>query len=1410
MSRLRKILNTILLVIVLIPTCAIIAIQFPFVQTAICNKAAHMLSQRLDGDVQVGKVYLSLPNSVILKDIIVHQGSEGDTLAYVGKVLVHASVASALTDHAHIHRISIEDGFVRLEKLDELIAPIKSVKKKPEVVATVEQDTVRQYESVTLDRLTIKNMALSTLSKKPPKKIIDWDAHPRKVNWQKLGLTDINLDMRHIVWNDTLTARIEDLRAKESRGWDIQEFNADVSMSAHSLHVDNLHYRDGHSDLKAFHAYFDYDQLSDFGKFAQLGVGMDVDFDKTYLDLRSIGYFGGGENLRLRLYLWGRVTGSVGRIHTDNLHVESASRRTKLGVKTHIVGLPFGKETMASVKLDLSTDMPDVAQMVSELSAKRNFDKSGIAHLAPGEKISFKGSLDGLFTDFVAHGGLSSTSAGKADIDIVCQANGESGTVLDGFLETDDLDLGKLLDSEGLGKLTCDAVLNMLTGSGLNINLSELNVSEFGVGGRSFENITASGNIGKKSSDLRITSLDDWVKFSLEAQAENLSLKDMALEVKVDSLKFYDSAAVHDIGPLQLSAASRPDGSFVEMFSDFADIDFESATDISEVIARCKAGDYSHLGSRVDLSVRRIHPLLEVFAPNIFLEPGSNVQFDGLDPYSCSGHLSSGLLAVGNNYFKGISTDFTIDTLNNVSIAFAADTLQSGNTIAGMPDVNFTLLGGDVPGLAADLADSHFHLGDVEWTIGGRRLSLCDGKIGLDSLRISHEDHFIAVDGTLGKDTEDTLALNIHDMRLELFNSLFAGNINLKGSLDGHGELFGFLGSDKGFIADIAGKSLGLGDRSFGDLALDTKWNPEHNWLDLSLTNTLRGRKRLNVEGSYDPAGYLDIVAVLDSLNPGIAEPLLSNVVSNVDGALFGEIHLGGQKDSLRLESLDCHMENLGFKLLYTQVPYTINGPFSLDGEGVHLDGLVLQDAAGNIGTVKGGVLWDNMKDTHIATRISVKDILGLDTKLSDNPQFYGKAYASGDIFIGGKGGGMMLSINATTGKGTSIHIPLSSNNKEHVSILRFVGGDRPVVSSYDSLIFRQKLLSSKSGGNSMNVRLNVAATRDAEIQIEVNRSKGDILKARGDGQIAITAGGGSADSEGNFDIKGDYIVNSGSYKFTLVGGIVSKEFKLDPGGSILMTGDILQSQVDMVAKYSTKASISTLIQDTTASGSRRTVNCGIGITGALSNPELAFSVDIPDLDPSTAGKVESALNNEEKRMKQVLAVLLSGSFVPEQDGGIVNSTTVLYSNVSEIMANQFNNIFHQLDIPLDFGFNYQPTESGTDLFDVAVSTELFNNRVKINGNIGNRQNASTSKSDIVGDVDVEIKLLSSGRLLLNLFSHSADQYSNYLDQSQRTGAGIVYQEEFDTVQELWRKIFWSKKRREEEESKQKESYERR
>ena len=98
----------------------------------------------------------------------------------------------------------------------------------------------------------------------------------------------------------------------------------------------------------------------------------------------------------------------------------------------------------------------------------------------------------------------------------------------------------------------------------------------------------------------------------------------------------------------------------------------------------------------------------------------------------------------------------------------------------------------------------------------------------------------------------------------------------------------------------------------------------------------------------------------------------------------------------------------------------------------------------------------------------------------------------------------------------------------------------------------------------------------------------------------------------------------------------------------------------------------------------------------------------------------------------------------------------------------------------------------------MAVSTQLFNNRVIVNGTVGNKQLAGgVTTSEVAGDLDIEIKLNRSGSLRLSLFSHSADQFTYYLDNSQRNGGGIAFQREFNSFGQFFREFFAGRKKRE-------------
>jgi hypothetical protein len=103
----------------------------------------------------------------------------------------------------------------------------------------------------------------------------------------------------------------------------------------------------------------------------------------------------------------------------------------------------------------------------------------------------------------------------------------------------------------------------------------------------------------------------------------------------------------------------------------------------------------------------------------------------------------------------------------------------------------------------------------------------------------------------------------------------------------------------------------------------------------------------------------------------------------------------------------------------------------------------------------------------------------------------------------------------------------------------------------------------------------------------------------------------------------------------------------------------------------------------------------------------------------------------------------------------------------------------------VNLGVKYRAgDEISSQELQLAMSTQLFNERLSIDGNFGVSNNAS-SASNLVGDVNVEYKLSADGRLRLRAFYQSNDNsaVTNLAPYTQ--GVGVFYREEFDGVGEL-------------------------
>ena len=688
-----------------------------------------------------------------------------------------------------------------------------------------------------------------------------------------------------------------------------------------------------------------------------------------------------------------------------------------------------------------------------------------------------------------------------------------------------------------------------------------------------------------------------------------------------------------------------------------------------------------------------------------------------------------------------------------------------------------------------EIDSSELNLRNHRWTLTPTSLKIRPKDYSITGFGLYSDNDTLRIAGSVSDNPESTLSLYLANLDLDLLNSFSGSTLDIQGRLSGKVDLYNFF-SSMGATMDITGTDISLRGERLGEISVLSRRDLARNRFNILVNNYIDGQNPINIIGSFTPGrNYLDLDISLSRLHMTAAAPFLSGIADIKDGYISGNISITGQPDMLILNSGNTRVDSLAVTPAFTQVPYILNGPVTLSRQRIDLDSLRITDPHGSTATLTGSLSHDFFRNLYLDANLGFNNFMVLNTTERDNGKFYGTAYASGMIGISGFTDDLVIDAQVTTGDNSSLHVPLSSSSSASTTdLISFTDFRLPADSTMTSDTGTEESESKQHRGN-IEIRATAGITQGTELLIEMNKQLGEVLRCTGNGNVNVTFN----PMRNMFDVRGDYTISEGSYHFVL--SIQSRDFIINEGGTIAFNGDFRNTNLNVGATYRTKASISTLIADTTSVGNRRNVNCGIQLQGPLSNPELSFSIDIPDLDPITKGRVESALSTPDKVQKQFMALLISGSFVPDEQSGIINNSTILYSNASEILSNQFNNIFRQLDIPLDLGLNYQPggTNGSWGMVDVAVSYQAFNNRLIINGNVGNDE----TSSNWAGDFDAEIKVDRQGKLRITLFTRSADSYSNYLDNTQRSGFGITYQDEFDTFGDFWRNIFLSRKRRE-------------
>lgn len=689
---------------------------------------------------------------------------------------------------------------------------------------------------------------------------------------------------------------------------------------------------------------------------------------------------------------------------------------------------------------------------------------------------------------------------------------------------------------------------------------------------------------------------------------------------------------------------------------------------------------------------------------------------------------------------------------------------------------------------------SKIYVADTLWTIAPFLATIDSSSFEFTKFSISHGEQLLEANGKITEGKTDRLNLQLENIDLSYFDKYLNRKFELEGLASGALSVVNAF-NEPVILSNLSVDKLHYKKQSIGDISLISRWNRIHSTIDSELKIVRDEHNSLKTFGYFKPSTKeLNYYAEVDSLPLIILEVFMRKNFSDFNGYGTGKVQIGGNINKLDLNGA-VFVENAGLKVNTTQILYSLSDSIYFINDTINFDNITFYDDKDNPGKFDGIITHENFQNMAFDLNFSSEKIRAMNTTARDNEQFYGTILANGNLNITGKSKSTELIGSVTTLLGTDVRISMESENTvEQYDFIEFVKAEE----TEENIFFAEEIEVKKG---ELDMTFTIEATPDAKVQIIYNSQIGDVIKAQGEGILLF-----EMDNNGNMSLSGNYNPTKGDYLFTLQ-SVINKRFSIEQGGSIVWSGDPYNAIIDLNAIYKLKASLYDILPDYfdyESQKQRIPVECIIKLDDELVNPTIGFDINLPGVDESIKDRISQFIKTEEEINKQILSLIIMGKFyTPEYKRGIyeAQNSNMVGTTASELMSNQLSNWLSQINSNWDVGLNYRPgSEVTDDEIEVALSTQIFNDRVSLDGNIGNNPNNysnNSSSSQIVGDFEIGVKLVPSGKIQFKAYNRSNNNLI-YETAPYTQGIGLSFKEEYNTFDELLKKmgaIFKKKKK---------------
>ena len=715
-----------------------------------------------------------------------------------------------------------------------------------------------------------------------------------------------------------------------------------------------------------------------------------------------------------------------------------------------------------------------------------------------------------------------------------------------------------------------------------------------------------------------------------------------------------------------------------------------------------------------------------------------------------------------------------------------------------------------------------FAINDTVWNIKPASIVIKDKHLAVDSLDISRPSQHVIINGRVSHNPQDTLHIDLQEINLDyIFKTLNIDFVTFAGYATGRVEVADIYGQSPYICTrklDI--RDFSYNNTAFGHLSAFSQLETEDMGILIKGVISSKNNKESYVDGYIFPTkDSLSIAFDAADIPLRFIRPFLNNILLDVEGTASGHVVLEGNFERIYIYG-DAYANDFAFGVPFINTRYHLSDSVHFTKDRIFFNDITVYDEHNHTAKGSGSIKHKYFTQTEYNIDITDADrILAFNVPRTVGIPYYGTIFGSGNVNVSGNDYNTHIAVNMTPSRNSNFTFVLTNTTSAvDYPFLTFSNKREEVrkedvyISEIDSFVMNNNLRMEKKKiisniQNILDVTITADINPDSEINIVMNEVTGDKMQAYGEGTMRLDYN--TADNE--ILMYGHMSVDKGTYDFSIE-DIITRNFKIQQGGSVSFQGNPLEATLDISAVYSLQANLADLdasfTNDSEITRTNVPVNTILLIKGPLMQPDINFDIKLPTLSSDMESRMNSIINTDEMMTRQIIYLLALNRFYTTE----YSSNQQSYNELGAMAASTLSSSIGALMGQLSDNWSISPkvrSERGdfSDLeVDLYLSSQLLNNRLLFNGSFGYRDSRYNT-TNFIGDFDIEYLLTENGNLRLKGYNHFNDRNHTMRTAITTQGLGLIYKHDFNT----WSNFFEFSKIRlfiEEEDEEEYEEYE--